>query len=98
MIDIKINSINNDMTFHCKFLQNCNPDTKHVTVGDLRKMMRSRQQDTPPAVAAPPPAETIEVPVYKDPPLNPISPGGGRNLYMRRKPATVTFQNTMPFW
>ncbi|XP_060580366.1 annexin A6-like [Ruditapes philippinarum] len=58
-------------------LQNCNPDTKHVTVGDLRKMMRSRQQDTPPAVTAPPPAETIEVPVYKDPPLNPISPGGG---------------------
>ncbi|KAH3705211.1 annexin A6-like isoform X1 [Dreissena polymorpha] len=62
-------------------LQNCNPDTKHVTVGDLRQLLRSRQAPPPPApaVEAPPPPrpERIEVPVYKDPPLNPVSPGGG---------------------
>lgn len=65
-----------------------------MTVGDLRQLMKTRQQ--PPAVTAPPEPEKVEVPVYKDPPLNPISPGGGRLWSLRRKP-TVTFQNTKPF-
>ncbi|XP_052806894.1 annexin A6-like [Mya arenaria] len=61
-------------------VQNCNPNTKHVTVGDLKNMMRSRQPPPQPAVEAPPPPpepQKIEVPVWKDPPLNPVSPGGG---------------------
>lgn len=80
-----------DLTF-----QNCNPDTRHVTVGDLRNMMKTQQKPS----IAPPPApepEKIEVPVYKDPPLNPISPGGGRLTYWGRKPMTVSFRCAKPF-
>ncbi|KAL5010563.1 hypothetical protein ScPMuIL_012868 [Solemya velum] len=73
-----------------QMIQGCNPESKHVTVGDLKKMMQMTQhQETlpppreptppptrpPPTVTRPPPA--IEAPKLKDPPLNPISPGGG---------------------
>lgn len=61
-------------------LQNCNPETKHVTVGDLRQLLQGHQRPPPqPAVTAPPTeVQRVEVPTYKNPPLNPVSPGGGR--------------------
>lgn len=76
------------------FLQNCNPDTRHVTVGDLRQLMRSRQQQPavePPPAPAPEP-QKVEVPVYKNPPLNPVSPGGGRTNWSSMLRKNVTFQ------
>lgn len=69
-------------------LQGCNPDSKHVTVGDLRQYLKGRQQPAP--APAPTPQPTIEYqPTYKDPPLNPISPGGG----MMSKSTRVTFSS-----
>lgn len=79
----------------CHF-QNCNPDTRHVTVGDLRQLMHSRTQQ--PAVEPPPPPppepqpKKIEVPVWKNPTLNPVSPGGGTVNWSTMSRKNVTFQ------
>ncbi|KAK3106197.1 hypothetical protein FSP39_014869 [Pinctada imbricata] len=58
-------------------IQGCNPENRHVTVGDIRKMMDKK----PKAVEAPPPApepqKAIEYPAYKDPPIEAVSPGKG---------------------
>ena len=81
---LNIYHINNEDHF---YPQTCNPDTRHVTVGDLRQFMKGKPQPQQPP--PPPPVQpTIEYqPTYKDPPLNPISPGGG----MMRKSMRVTF-------
>ena len=73
-----------------------------MTVGDLRQLMHNRQPpqpavEAPPVAHVPPPPppepKKIEVPTYKNPPLNPVSPGGGMhnwsNLFQRKN---VTFQ------
>ncbi|XP_076456172.1 annexin A6-like [Babylonia areolata] len=49
------------------------PAEKPLTVADLKKMMADAKKDAPP-----PPKPAIEYrPTYKDPPLNPVSPGNG---------------------
>lgn len=56
--------------------------------------MRSRQQQPavePPPAPAPEPKK-VEVPVYKNPPLNPVSPGGGRTNWSSMLRKNVTFQ------
>ncbi|KAK3592742.1 hypothetical protein CHS0354_016498 [Potamilus streckersoni] len=76
-------SLNNPYTTQYGYLtesmiNKCNPESHHVTVGDLRKMLKpqSERPPSPPPEPKPKP-KAIEMPVYKDPPLNPVSPGGG---------------------
>lgn len=56
-------------------IQNCNPENRHVTVGELRKSLEKRPQikDTPEPA---PPAPAIEYPP-KDPVPQTVSPGNG---------------------
>ncbi|KAJ8307174.1 hypothetical protein KUTeg_015258 [Tegillarca granosa] len=63
-----------------QMIGNCNPQNRHVTVGDLRKLMNKDQEEKPEVPALPPPQppqQKIEYPTYKDPPLNAVSPGNG---------------------
>ncbi|XP_062599097.1 annexin A6-like [Saccostrea cucullata] len=57
-------------------ISNCNPENRHVTVGDLRQMMNKR----PKTIEEPPkePPKAIELPPPpKDPELSAVSPGNG---------------------
>lgn len=55
--------------------QNCKPADKCLTVGDLRKALEDQKPHEPP----PSPVKAIEYPMYKDPPVNAISPGKGKS-------------------
>ncbi|XP_063424971.1 annexin A6-like isoform X1 [Mytilus trossulus] len=62
-------------------IQGCNPENRHVTVGELRKSMEGRRpqiKEKPPSPppSPPPRAPAIEYPP-KDPVPNTISPGNG---------------------
>lgn len=57
-------------------INNCNPESRHVTVGDIRQMMNKR----PKAIEEPPrePPKAIELPpAPKEPELQAVSPGNG---------------------
>ncbi|XP_064594867.1 annexin A6-like [Liolophura sinensis] len=56
-----------------QMIKNCKPTDKCLTVGDLRKALEDQKPKEPP----PSPVKAIEYPVYKDPPVNAISPGKG---------------------
>lgn len=57
--------------------QGLNTDNNGVSVGDVRKSVTEEK----PAIQEAPPA--IEYPVYKKPPLNPVSVGNGKNAGIR---------------
>ncbi|VDI43339.1 Hypothetical predicted protein, partial [Mytilus galloprovincialis] len=62
-------------------IQGCNPENRHVTVGELRKSMEGRRpqiKEKPPSPppSPPPRAPALEYPL-KDPVPNTISPGNG---------------------
>ncbi|KAK6181663.1 hypothetical protein SNE40_009474 [Patella caerulea] len=60
-----------------QMIQNMKPHEPSVTVGDLRKLL-SEQNPKQVTVAPPPAKPAIEYqPIYKDPPLNAVSPGNG---------------------
>ena len=68
-----------------------------MTLGDLKQLMRGRQAPQPAVTAPPPPPpepERVEVPVWKDPPLNPVSPGGGRVTWADRSRGLTTGNRT----
>lgn len=54
--------------------QDLHPKDRAVTLGEIRKLLEEQSQKAIP----PPPKPAIEYkPTYKDPPLNPVTPGNG---------------------